>query len=221
MKTHKGFTLIEMLVVIGIIVILMGASIAGYSKMTKSAERTKAQELVSNAATALTVYFQQEGAWPKRILTEGKSDGRLDDKVALILAKKGLMSISSSGSKLTGLDQFGIVSPWATAAIKRAGNGASLSTKIPGTQSTVQDHILHFAVDLDGDGIVKGANVGGSTINVRATAIVWCGGKDGVVDPYPSAGGSSSGKKGSNAGSSSGRLDDIYSWTRGQTQGAD
>lgn len=43
----KGFTLVEMLVVIGIIVILLGASIGGFSKMTKSAERAKARELVS------------------------------------------------------------------------------------------------------------------------------------------------------------------------------
>ena len=214
----KGFTLIEMLVVIAIITILIGASIGGYSKMTKSAERAKAQELVSNAATALGVYFQQEGVWPKRILSEGQTDGRLDDKVAYILAKKGLFSLTTQSGKLAGLDQFGIISPWARQAVKRAGSGASLSTKIPGTQSTVQDHILHFAIDPNGDGIIKGASVGGASINVRATAIVWCGGKDGVVDPYPYAGG---GQQKSGNSSSSSRLDDIYSWTPGQTKDVD
>ena len=63
-----------MLVVIGIIAILIGASIGGYSSMTKSAERAKAQELVSNVATALTAMFQEEGVWPKRLIN-GKDGG--------------------------------------------------------------------------------------------------------------------------------------------------
>ena len=49
----SGFTLVEMLVVIGIIAILAAASMVGYSKVVKSARRAKNQELVSNAATAL------------------------------------------------------------------------------------------------------------------------------------------------------------------------
>lgn len=214
-RGRTGFTLVEMLVVIGIIVILIGASIGGYSKMTKSAERSKAQELVSNAATALTVYFQQEGVWPKRIISVGAKDGRLDERVAYILAKKGLFSLSTGDSKLIGADRFGIVTPWAMQTIKREGNSASTGSKVRGTNSTVEDHILHFAVDLDGDGIVEGANVGGTSIDVRATAIVWCCNKDGKVPPYPFAGGS--GGKGEQGGGS-GRLGGIYSWTPGQTK---
>ena len=66
MKTSKpgfrnAFTLVEMLVVIGIIAILTGASIGAFSKMTKTAERAKCQELVSNTATALTALYQQTG----------------------------------------------------------------------------------------------------------------------------------------------------------------
>ena len=51
----KGFTLIEMLVVIGIIAVLVGASIGGFSAMTRTAERAKCQELVSNVATVLCI----------------------------------------------------------------------------------------------------------------------------------------------------------------------
>ena len=57
--TRAGFTLIEMLVVIGIITVLIGASLGGYTAMTRSAERAKCQELVANTATALTALFQQ------------------------------------------------------------------------------------------------------------------------------------------------------------------
>ena len=60
-----GFTLMEMLVVIGIISVLMGVAVAGFGGMTKRAQRAKTQELVSNAATALTMIFQEKKSWPK------------------------------------------------------------------------------------------------------------------------------------------------------------
>lgn len=211
----KGFTLIEMLVVIGIIAVLVGASIGGFSAMTRTAEKAKCQELVSNVATALTVMFQQEGVWPKRLAKNGASDGQLDADVAyaFVAGPTKYLSLSNSGAKngrLTGIDRFGVVSPWAVSLIKRKGNGASLSDVVsagPNGSMTVKDHILHYALDLDGDGIIQGANVGGQVIDVRATAIVWCGGKDGYVAPYPYAGGGKSGKN-----------DDVYSWTPGQTK---
>lgn len=208
----KGFTLIEMLVVIGIIAVLVGASIGGFSAMTKSAENTKCQELVSNAATALTAMFQDTGVWPQRLANQGASDGELDQFTAYALvAKKKYFSLTVQNGKLAGLDRFGIVSPWATAVIKRKGSMASLSDVVSSSPAhgsmTIKDHILHYALDLDGDGIIKGASVGGQMIDVRATAIVWCGGRDGFIDPYPFAGG---GRRGNS--------DDVYSWTPGQTR---
>ena len=79
---NRGFTLIEMLVVIGIIAILVGTSIAGFSGITKSAEKAKGQELVANAATALTALFQEEGCWPKKLAAEGKDLGEIAVPVA-------------------------------------------------------------------------------------------------------------------------------------------
>ena len=193
-----AFTLVEMLVVIGIIAVLMGASLAGYSKMTKSAERAKCQELVSNVSTALTALYQKEGAWPKRLASRAASkNGELDENAAVPLATGGYFSLSHSGTKLIGADRFGILTPWAAAVVKKHGTAAAKSDPV-GTV-TVQDHILHYALDLEGRGVVE-ANVGGTTIKIRATAAVWCGGRDGVIDAYPS------------------RRDDVYSWTQGQTQ---
>jgi len=211
----RGFTLVEMLVVIGIIGILMAASLAAFTKMTKSAEKARAQELVSNVATALTALFQQEGCWPPRLLNQGKTDGRLDENAALALAKGGYFSMSTDNpgnpkhaTKLTGHDRFGIVTPWATALIKRKGDSAKVGDKVDGV-ATINNHVLHYALDLDGDGIIKGASVGGESVNVRATAIVWCIGKSGGKngDPWPY-------KEGL-------RKDDLYSWTLGQTKDVD
>ena len=202
METRKGyrggFTLVEMLVVIGIIAVLVGATVGAFSKMTKTAEKAKCDELVKNTATALTALFQKEGMWPRVLRQNGQTDGRLDATAAYPL--KDYMSLTTSGQQLSGLDRFGIVTPWATAHIKRRGTSASLGDKV--ALGTLEDHILHFAVDLDGDGMILGASVGGETIDVRATAIVWCCGKDGKLEAY----------------SHGLRTDDVYSWSKGQTQ---
>lgn len=204
---NRGFTLIEMLVVIGIIAILVGTSIAGFSGITKSAEKAKGQELVANAATALTALFQEEGCWPKKLAAEGKTDGRLDEKVCVALAKSRYFSLSYDAQtmKLTGHDRFGILTPWGATAVKRIGVKADLSTKV-NSLSTVEDHVLYYALDLDGDGVIKGANVGGESVDVRATAIVWSIGKSGgnKGKPWPYKTGL--------------KKDDIYSWTPAQTK---
>ena len=212
---NSAFTLIEMLVVLGIIAILIGASIGGYSSMTKSAERARCQELVSNTATALTALFQNEGSWPKRLLEQGATDGKLDENAAYALVANGrsYFSLTKDGAKLGGHDRFGIVTPWAQAVIKRLGSSATKGSKVG--SRTVDDHILHYALDLDGDGKIEGASVGGQSVDVRATAIVWCCGKDGVIDPYPYANGS--GGRGA-ATASGGKTDDVYSWTPAQTR---
>ena len=58
-----GFTLVEMLVVIGIIAVLTAASVVGYSRVTASAEKARCFELVKNVHTALVqLYNQNNGA---------------------------------------------------------------------------------------------------------------------------------------------------------------
>lgn len=202
----KAFTLIEMLVVMGIIAVLIGASIGGYSAMTKSAERARCQELVSNVATALTALFQAEGVWPKRLAREGSTDGKLDENTAYALVANGrsYFSLTKDGSKLGGHDRFGILTPWAQAVVKRLGSSAGKDSKVG--SMTVADHTLHFALDLDGDGRIVGESVGGRSVDVRATAIVWCCGKDGKIDPYPYVAGGG------------GKTDNVYSWTPAQTR---
>ncbi len=193
----KGFTLVEMLVVIGIITILTGASLAAFSKMTRSAEKAKCEELVKNTATALAYLYQQNGAWP-RLLRSSGSGAKLDQTYARALATN--MGLTLQNGNLAGNDRFGIVTPWAQAVIKRRGTSASLGDRV--MNGTIEDHILHFAIDLDGDGIITGIDVGGETVNLRATAAVWCCGRDGVLEPY---------SKGL-------RKDDVYSWSHGQTE---
>ena len=201
---RRGFTLIEMLVVIGIIAALVAASIGAYSGVTRAAEKAKCRELVAQVATAMATLYQREGNWPKLLAQQGKTDGRLDADTAVALKDYFSLNVDDSG-KLVGYDRFGIVTPWAQAVIKRTGKGATLETMVSASkhgEQKIVDHILHYALDLDGDGIIEGASVGGEKVDVRAAVIVWCAGKDGYLEPY------SRGLKG----------DDVYSWTPGQTK---
>ena len=200
---RRGFTLIEMLVVIGIIATLMGVMLAAVSTFLKSADKARCQELVANTATALAALYQKEGAWPRALIKGHNGNNMLDEYAALPLAKGRYMTLTqnSSGTQLSGYDRFGVVSPWAFKVVKNRGKSASLSTKVP-SGGTIQDHVLRYALDLDGDGVIEGAPVGGETVNIRATAAVWCCGKDGQIEAY----------------STGLRKDDVYSWTVGQTR---
>ena len=200
---RRGFTLIEMLVVIGIIATLMGVMLASVSKFLKTAEKARCQELVANTSTALVALFQKEGSWPRALIRGHNSNNILDEKAALPLAKGGYMTLTMNSSKtqLSGYDRFGVISPWAFNVLKRRGSSTSLSTKVP-SGGTIQDHVLRYALDLDGDGVIESVSIGGETVNIRATAAVWCCGKDGVIEAY----------------SVGPRKDDVYSWTIGQTK---
>lgn len=199
----KAFTLIEMLVVIGIIAILTAASLVGYQKMLVSAERTKCRELVSNAATALAEIYQKNGSWPRSLRNAKAENGVkvIDDKAAYALVKNGVMSleVDSSKERTKGLDGFGLVTPYAARVIRRLGDKANESSKVS-SDSTIADHRLRFEIDLDGDGIIEDVNVGGETLTIRANVVVWCCGRDGKILPF-------------NEGI---RSDDIHSWQYGQ-----
>lgn len=207
----KGFTLVEMLIVIGIIAILTGSSVAAFSTMTKRAQITKARELVLNTTTALTALYQNKGYWPKSIFegdTGSYGEMKLDGVAAVSLARNNLMSLTSTKTedkngietyRLSGLDRCGIVDPWAMDVIKRVSPSTNARSLKVRTGGTVDDHTLRFAVDDDGDGITE-LTLNGASIKVRATACVWSCGPDGVFQPY----------------SKVGRSDDVYSWTKGQ-----
>ena len=206
----KGFTLVEMLVVIGIIAILSAASMIGYSKVVKAAKRAKTQELVSNAAAALTqMLSKNDGVWPDDLLDRVKEgNGILDEETSRVFVRFNLMGLSYNQKSangnvnqyhLIGKDRCGIVDGEAEAILKNNAS-ATEGTKVS-TGRTVKEHILHFAIDEDGDGITEAKVMGGGTLKIRATAVVWAAGADGEVD-YGTYG----------------RNDDVYSWRPAQVK---
>lgn len=178
----KGFTLVEMLVVIGIIAILVGAGMTAFSSATRKAQQARAREVVSNVATALEAIYQKEGSFPRRVLAEGGSDGEMTPEVAYELAKRNAMTLTYKNGKTAGADRCGILTPWGQDVVKRSKAGVSDSTKVP-SGGTIKDHRIHFAVDTDGRGYVN-ASVGGESLKIRGSAVAWCCGKDGKEYSY-------------------------------------
>ena len=201
----RGFTLVEMLIVIGIIAILTGAAMTGFRGAVEKAQAAKCQELVHNVSTALVKVFQDNGSWPSRIISAGQGSGEMTAQIGGELARRKALSLNyrlveneETGEKvykLVGLDQCGVVSPWAAEVVKRkAANGnVSLNEPVPGG-GTIRDHVLRFSIDDDEDGLVKVSYEGGKSVTVRASAAVWCCGRDGKF----------------------GTRDDIKSWAKGQ-----
>lgn len=210
-QDRRGFTLVEMLVVIGIIAVLSGALLVGFGQVTKSAQRTRALETVNNVSTALNMLLQKKGVWPSDYQNalkkcggqDGQGKGCIED-VAKVFAMYGLLGVTHTGSgkniTLKGSDRCGIVDPWAVAVLKR-NLGNNHSTAVP-SGGTVRDHVIYFAIDTDLDGVTE-AKVCGEPVKVRANAIAWSAGADGKLgDSYSKRSKSNS--------------DNIYSWRKDQ-----
>tara|TARA_Y100000816_G_C25783405_1_gene410775 strand:- start:113 stop:577 length:465 start_codon:yes stop_codon:yes gene_type:complete len=71
-KSSKGFSLIELLVVVGIVGILAAIGTVSYQGYVKSSKRTAAQNIVQQTALAQTEEYSNAGSY---ILTEALGDG--------------------------------------------------------------------------------------------------------------------------------------------------
>ena len=72
---QKGFTLIELMIVVAIIGILAAIAIPAYQDYTIRAQVTEGLNLAGGAKTAVAEYFAQNGTWPTALV--GNAAGQL------------------------------------------------------------------------------------------------------------------------------------------------
>lgn len=172
LRTQAGFTLIEMLVVIGIIGILATTLVSSFSAMQTTARQAQAQALAGEVATALTLYLQQHGEWPLALLSQNE----MDTNACGVLT--GLLDTDTS--KDNGLDRYGLLDPWGRAAMKRS-TAISATDKLQ-NGSLLLEHRIQYRLDKEYDGFVDAIDNSPKSVTIRASAIAWSRGPDGQDD---------------------------------------
>ena len=64
MKTQKGFTLIELMIVVAIIGILAAIAIPAYQDYIARAQVSEGVELLAGGKTPMSEYYSDKGMWP-------------------------------------------------------------------------------------------------------------------------------------------------------------
>jgi len=191
-KRRRGFTLVEMLVVIGILGILSAALLSSFSHVQSAARKAEAQKQVAEVATALTVFLQLERTWPQEWLDKGKRE--MDIEMCWYMQSRKLLDVTTflyEGSTVKpmtadnlndqSLDRFGMLDPWGRRALKKSKvKSKGLEDKPP---AEAENHLIQFRLDKNYDGWVdQSEGLPGKGGKVRASVLVWSRGPDGLDD---------------------------------------
>ena len=87
-SVQKGFTLIELMIVVAIIGILAAVALPAYQDYTKRSHVSEGLSLAGGAKTAVTEYYSSEGGWPSDnaaagIASAGSIQGNAVDSVTV------------------------------------------------------------------------------------------------------------------------------------------
>lgn len=101
---QKGFTLIELMIVVAIIAILAAIAIPAYQDYTKRTRVAEAISLIMRTKVAVTEYFSTEGTWPAdNLAAEVISASSIRGKgVAAITIDKGVIKAKTSSKIISG-----------------------------------------------------------------------------------------------------------------------
>lgn len=74
MQRQKGFTLIELMIIVAIIAILAAIAIPAYNDFTTRSKVSEGMSLASTAQMAILEYYVMTGVWPSNNMDAGLSE---------------------------------------------------------------------------------------------------------------------------------------------------
>jgi type II secretory pathway pseudopilin PulG len=78
----SGFTLLQLIIVIAIIIVLATLSLATYSKLLARADRVQCTANLKNLYVAAELYQQEHESWPQILLSEDSDEPEIDYAMA-------------------------------------------------------------------------------------------------------------------------------------------
>ncbi|ENW7260835.1 prepilin-type N-terminal cleavage/methylation domain-containing protein, partial [Neisseria gonorrhoeae] len=113
---QKGFTLIELMIVIAIVGILAAVALPAYQDYTARAQVSEAILLAEGQKSAVTGYYLNHGIWPKNNASAGVASSPTDIKgkyVKEVEVKNGVVTATMASSNVNKEIQGKKLSLWA------------------------------------------------------------------------------------------------------------
>ena len=104
MKNQKGFTLIELMIVVAIIAILAAIAISQYQDYVIRSQVSEGSSLADGVKTAIGEYHNNRGFWPDSNILAGLAQatsikGEYVDQVDIAVAGTGIIQANYDGAK--------------------------------------------------------------------------------------------------------------------------
>ncbi len=177
---RRGFTLVELLVVIAIIAVLAALGFAGFNLAIQAAKKTSARTCMSQLIIASDDYYEAYQTLPLGSITNADEEKDTDNQ--LMSALLGMKSAEDENYKLESFFSFKAAKGKGQNAhdgLERTENRAELLG--PWLNSQKSDRYFRVLYDYDYDGELREPQALGNEIKYDTKTLIYHKGKDGKI----------------------------------------